>query len=160
MARTPRKDLERELRDPEYAKLYGAADAKAEFAVTLARARRKAKITQKELAHRLGLRQPYIAKLEGGDANPTLGTAGSLLAVLGLRLVMDAEPLLSDRMVPTTVPSADMGAPGIDIPGTAVEGISILPLERGMVARSDTSLIIQVGATTGRQEITTASSLN
>ena len=70
MARTPRQDLERDLRDAEYAKLYGAAQAKAEFAVALARARRKAGMTQNGLAHKLGLSQPYIAKLEGGRALP------------------------------------------------------------------------------------------
>lgn len=115
MVRTPREDLERELRDMEYAKLYGAAQAKAEFAVTLARVRRGSEITQKELADRLGLSQPYIAKLEGGDANPTLGTVGSLLAVLDLRLVMHAEPLLSYSAAPTSVsggPKAASAASG------------------------------------------------
>lgn len=94
MPRTPTEDRERDLRDPEYAKLYGAAHAKAEFAVTLARARAMARMTQEELACKLGRSQPYIAKLEGGDANPTLGAVGSILAALGLRLAMHTELLL------------------------------------------------------------------
>lgn len=98
MIRTPRQDLERELQDPEYVKLYGAEEAKAEFAVILARARRRSGMTQTELAERLGLSQPYIAKLERGDANPTLGTAGTLLAVLGFSLAMDIMPLLSQSI--------------------------------------------------------------
>ncbi|MBI2910008.1 MAG: helix-turn-helix domain-containing protein [Chloroflexi bacterium] len=95
MDRTPEDDLERELQDLEKAKLFGAADAKAEFAVVLARARRESHITQKELADKMGLSQPYIAKLEGGDANPTLGKVGSILAALGLCLRMRTEALLS-----------------------------------------------------------------
>ena len=115
MARTPRQDRERDLRDPEYAKLYGAAHAKAEFAVTLARARAMARMTQEELAQKLGRSQPYIAKLEGGDANPTLGTVGSLLAMLSLRLAMYTEPLLPSLAYPRvpsstrTIASSDEG---------------------------------------------------
>lgn len=100
MVRTPRHDLERELQDQEFVKLYGAEQAKSEFAVTLARARGRARVTQKELANRLGRTQPYIAKLERGDANPTLGTVGSLLAVLDLRLAMHLDPLLSSPAAP------------------------------------------------------------
>ena len=96
VVRTPRQDLEQELQDLEYGKLYGAAQAKAEFAITVAQVRRKCGMTQKQLADKLGLSQPYIAKLEGGEANPTLGTVGSLLAVMGYRLVTDAKPLLSN----------------------------------------------------------------
>ena len=138
MVRTPRQDLERELHDPEYAKLYGAADAKAEFAVTLARARRKSSVTQKELAGRLGLSQPYIAKLEVGDANPTLGTVGSLLAMLGLRLVTHTELLLSYPMAPMGVFSTDMAAPAA-------------PEEtKGTGASASYDIGLEAGATSGR----------
>ena len=94
MIRTPEGDLEQELRDPEYVKLYGASDAKAEIAITLAEARHAAKKTQKEIADAMSLSQPYVARLEGGEANPTIGTIGSLLAVLGFRLVTHTQPLL------------------------------------------------------------------
>ena len=94
MIRTPEGDLEQELRDPEYIRLYGASDAKAEIAITLAEARHAANITQKELAEAISLSQPYVARLEGGEANPTIGTIGSLLAVLGFRLVTHTQPLL------------------------------------------------------------------
>ncbi|MDO8635798.1 MAG: helix-turn-helix domain-containing protein [Dehalococcoidia bacterium] len=94
MVGTFEENLARELRDPEFAKLYGAADAKSEFAIALARARDKAGVTQKELADRLGVSQAYIAKLSAGDANPTLGAVGRMLAALGFSLRMDVEPLL------------------------------------------------------------------
>ncbi len=86
MTRTFESDLKQELQDPEFAKIFGAAQAKSSFAITLAEARRQLNLTQHQLAARLGVSQSYVAKLEGGEANPTLERIGSLLAVLGLSL--------------------------------------------------------------------------
>ncbi len=86
MSRTFRADLREKLKDPEFAKIFGAAQAKSSFALTLAKARAKLGLTQKELATRVGVSQAYIAKLEGGEVNPTLERAGSLLAMLALSL--------------------------------------------------------------------------
>jgi len=86
MTRAFRDDLKENLRDLEFAKRFGAARAKSSFAITLAEARRQLNLTQQQLAARLGVSQSYVAKLEGGEANPTLDTIGSLLAVLGLSL--------------------------------------------------------------------------
>ena len=86
MTRTFRDDLKQNLRDPEFAKKFGAARAKSNFAITLAEARRQLNLTQQQLAARLGVSQSYVAKLEGGEANPTLDRIGSLLAILGLSL--------------------------------------------------------------------------
>ncbi len=93
MARTFRDDLEEELKDPESAKIFGAAQAKSSFALTLAKARAKLGLTQRELASKVGVSQAYIAKLEGGEANPTLERIGSLLATLGLSLTTDTTTL-------------------------------------------------------------------
>ncbi len=86
MTRTFEDNLKQELQDPESAKYFGAAQAKSSFALTLAKARAELGLTQKELAVEVGVSQSYIAKLEGGEANPTLERIGSLLAVLGLSL--------------------------------------------------------------------------
>ena len=107
MVTTPRQDLERELRDPEYAKLYGAAQAKSQFAITLSKTRIASGMTQKELAEKPGRSQPYIAKLERGDANPTISTVGSLLAVFGRRLVTSAESLLPPSVETSSTGSAN-----------------------------------------------------
>ncbi len=101
---TAREDLQRELRDPEFRKLYGAAEAKSELAVAVADARHSLGLTQDEMARKVGASQPYIAKLEGGEANPTIGVIGSILATLHLRLTMDIAPLLPRHI---TVGSAD-----------------------------------------------------
>ena len=93
MTRTFEGDLKQELQDPESAKYFGAAQAKSSFAITLAEARRQLNLTQQELAARLGVSQSYVAKLEGGEANPTLERIGSLLAVLELSLTTDTTTL-------------------------------------------------------------------
>lgn len=94
MTRTFRDDLEQNLRDLEFAKRFGAARAKSSFALTLAKARATSGLTQKALATKVGVSQAYIAKLEGGEANPTLDRIGSLLAALGLGLATDTTTLL------------------------------------------------------------------
>jgi|GEM_PF-974234 len=102
MNKTPREDLLEDLKDIEFAKLYGAEDAKLDFAITLLKARENANLTQKEFAAKLGISQPYIARLESGEANPTLGTIGSVLATLGLRLVTNTASLTPEPELPVT----------------------------------------------------------
>ena len=93
MPTTPTDDLIERLNDPEYAKLYGEENAKVDFAVTLTKARKALDLTQRSLAEKLGVSQPYVAKLECGEANPTLGAIGKLLAAISLRLVTGSAPL-------------------------------------------------------------------
>ncbi|MEA3421083.1 MAG: helix-turn-helix transcriptional regulator [Acidobacteriota bacterium] len=100
MAEIWQEDLDRELQDPEFAKLYGAEQAKGEIAISLAKARINQGLTQNGLAIKVGASQPYIAKLERGDANPTIGNIGSMLAILGLRLVVDTMPLVPQLVEP------------------------------------------------------------
>jgi transcriptional regulator with XRE-family HTH domain len=100
MNRTPRQDLIERLKDPEYAKLYGEEDAKVDFAVTLTKVRKSLNFTQKSLADKLGVSQPYVAKLEGGEANPTLGRIGALLAMIDRRLVTQTAPLTPKQVSP------------------------------------------------------------
>jgi transcriptional regulator with XRE-family HTH domain len=57
-------------------------------------ARRRASITQAELARRLGVSQAAVAKLESSRANPTVDTLDQALWATGHRLTLDA-PLRS-----------------------------------------------------------------
>jgi transcriptional regulator with XRE-family HTH domain len=56
-------------------------------------ARRAAGLTQADLAHRLGVSQAAVAKLERAGANPTIATLGDVLRSVGQRLVLTVEPL-------------------------------------------------------------------
>jgi len=121
MVTETRKDLEQELQDPEFAYYYGADQAKTQLAFTLVDARGQLNLTQKEVADKLKVSQPYIAKLERGDANPSIGRIGSLLALLGLRLNARTEPLLSQPVAPHIVFQVDtVSSFRISVVGTAV----------------------------------------
>jgi len=100
MFRSAIDDIINALQDPEFAKEYGAEMAKLSFSNTLFNARNVTKITQKELADNLGLSQPYIAKLESGEANPTLSVMGRILATLGFRISTDTAPLIPTNDIP------------------------------------------------------------
>ena len=54
-----------------------------------ARARKRAGMTQAELARRAGLSQPAVARLEDPDYNPTLDMLERVAAALGARLEVD-----------------------------------------------------------------------
>jgi len=110
---SPIEDIMEEVRDLEFAKEYGEELAKINVAVTMAKARTEKGLTQEQLAERAGTSQPYIAKLESGYANPSIGAVAKILAVMGFRLVPG-----KDSLVPETKPYYQ----GIDICALASEG--------------------------------------
>lgn len=69
---------------------------KLEVEYTLARelvkARLAKKLTQEELADKIGVKQEYIARLESGSANPTLSTINRVSKVLGKRIKLVGLP--------------------------------------------------------------------
>jgi ribosome-binding protein aMBF1 (putative translation factor) len=97
------RDLIEELKDIEFAKSYGSECAKSEYGLVLFHARQAANLTQKELADKLGVKQPYIAQVESGETNPTLDALGRMLAVLGLKIIMNTEPIAPQEAVPVKV---------------------------------------------------------
>ncbi len=81
------------LQDIEYRKAFGAESVKIEVAAALADARKIAGMTQSMLAERAGVSQEYIAKLERGDANPTVGNIGRMFACMWLNLSFSIAPM-------------------------------------------------------------------
>ena len=70
---TKLKDLKKRLmEDPEFREEYARADDEFTLIEALVRARMAAKLTQTELARRLGTTQSAIARLEGGGVSPSL----------------------------------------------------------------------------------------
>jgi transcriptional regulator with XRE-family HTH domain len=55
-------------------------------------ARRRAGVSQAELAERAGTSQPSIARLEKGRVSPTVITLDRIARALGSDLVIDFEP--------------------------------------------------------------------
>ncbi len=58
------------------------------FLVQLVRARHRKKMTQKELAERLGKQQSAVARIESGQGNPSLRTLLSIARVLNANLMV------------------------------------------------------------------------
>ena len=65
-------------------------------------ARRRAGVSQTELAERAGTSQPSIARLEKGQVSPTVITLDRIARALGTELVIDFEPKMEDRPVAKT----------------------------------------------------------
>ena len=81
------------LKDIEYRKEFGSESAKLEVAAALLHARELMNMTQAALAERAGTSRAYIARLESGDANPTIGTIGRLFACLWLTPIIEPTPM-------------------------------------------------------------------
>lgn len=73
-------------RDPEFATAWELEEPLATLAVNVATLRRARGLTQKELADRAGMRQPRVAEIERGDANPELKTLIRIAKALGVGL--------------------------------------------------------------------------
>lgn len=70
----------------------------AELASLAQEMRREAGLSQTELARRLGISQPVVARLESRDPQrlPTFDTVAKLAAACGRRMVIRFEPIAED----------------------------------------------------------------
>jgi transcriptional regulator with XRE-family HTH domain len=80
------------MNDPEFRSHYAEADAEYTIIETLIRARNDAKLSQAELAKRIGTTQSAIARLESGGISPSLSTLRRYAAATGTRLRMELLP--------------------------------------------------------------------
>lgn len=86
---TTLKELkERLMEDPAFQEEYERADDEFALIEALVRARTAAKLTQVELARRLGTTQSAIARLEGGRVSPSFATLRRYAAATGTRLTV------------------------------------------------------------------------
>ena len=89
---TKLKDLkERFMKDPELREEYARVDEEYALVEALVRARRGAKLTQAELARRLGTTQSAVARLEGGRVSPSFATLRRYAQATGTRLTVGLE---------------------------------------------------------------------
>jgi len=76
------------LLDPEFKKEYDALEAEYALIDSLISARLAKKMTQSELARRVGMKQAAIARLEGGDSNPRYSTLAKVAKALDKNVVL------------------------------------------------------------------------
>lgn len=89
-------------RGPEAFARYERARTSIMVGSAVRAARRRAGVSQVELAQRTGTSQPSIARLERGQVSPTVITLDRIARALGTDLVIDFEPQPVTR--PSTVP--------------------------------------------------------
>ena len=86
---TKLKDLKnRLLEDPEFREEYARVGDEFTLIEALVRARMTARLTQVELARRLGTTQSAIARLEGGRVSPSFKTLRRYAEATGTRLTV------------------------------------------------------------------------
>ena len=87
------KNLKKRLmKDPEFREEYARADEEFALIEALVRARTAARLTQEELARRLGTTQSVVARLEGGGVSPSIATLRRYAEATGTRLTVALVP--------------------------------------------------------------------
>jgi predicted transcriptional regulator len=77
------------MENPAFRDEYERADAEFTLIESLIRARTNAKLSQAELARRIGTTQSAIARLEGGNVSPTLSTLKRYAEATGAKLQVE-----------------------------------------------------------------------
>lgn len=78
--------LKEELKNPEFKKYYDEYGRQLEIAYQILKLRKKKKMSQLELAKRIGTKQSNIARLETGQQNFSINTLEKIAEALDCRL--------------------------------------------------------------------------
>jgi predicted transcriptional regulator len=89
MTVTSKSIKQRLLRDPAVRKEYDRLAPEFLFAASLIKARKRAKLTQTEVAERMGTSQSVIARLESGTQKPSTKTLERYAEATNSRLRID-----------------------------------------------------------------------
>ena len=76
------------LKDTEVKKIYDDLEVEYQIISDMVRLRNKNKITQKELAEKIGTTQSALSRFEMGDVNPSLRFLKKMAKALGTKLVV------------------------------------------------------------------------
>ena len=81
------------MKEPGFREGYESLGEEFELASALINARTRAKLSQAELAKKMGTSQPTIARLESGSGKPTISTLQRFAQATGTRLRLTLEPV-------------------------------------------------------------------
>lgn len=84
--------LAKHLEDPEFRAEWERSALARAVAIAVVGYRAKHRLTQAQLAQRLGVRQPHVARLELGEHTPSIEMLQRLSRVLGLRFIVEVAP--------------------------------------------------------------------
>jgi DNA-binding XRE family transcriptional regulator len=91
-AKAFREVLAEDLREPAFRAEWERTRLARAVALRVIEYRVQAGISQTELARRVGVKQPAIARLEAGDHDPSLATLARLAQALGMEFHIDITP--------------------------------------------------------------------
>ena len=87
--------LKEKLKDPYFKKPYELEEQKANIVKPIIAYRIKHKLTQGQLAHKVGVTQQHISKIESGEFS-NVATLEKILLAVGYTVKMRASPLKPD----------------------------------------------------------------
>jgi len=90
---TLRQYLREEMKDPEFRRLYEAADIELRVALEITKAREAKNMSQRELAAALKTKQQTVSRIERGAQNVTIETLDRIARVLGRDLQVRFVPV-------------------------------------------------------------------
>ncbi|MGH2868369.1 MAG: helix-turn-helix domain-containing protein, partial [Solirubrobacteraceae bacterium] len=81
--------LQEELQDPEFRAVWERTALARAVALAIVRYRGDHGLSQRDLAERLDMKQPQVARLELGEVNPSMETLMRVSAQLGIEFTID-----------------------------------------------------------------------
>jgi transcriptional regulator with XRE-family HTH domain len=84
--------LQEELQDPEFRSEWERTALARAVALAIVRYRGDHGLSQRDLAERLGMKQPQVARLELGEVNPSMETLMRVSGQLGIEFTIDVRP--------------------------------------------------------------------
>jgi transcriptional regulator with XRE-family HTH domain len=79
--------------DPEFRAEWERTALARAVALTIVRYRTEHDLSQRELAERLGMKQPQVARIELGEVNPSMETLMRVSGQLGIEFTIDVRPV-------------------------------------------------------------------
>jgi transcriptional regulator with XRE-family HTH domain len=84
--------------DPEFRAEWERTALARAVAVAIVRYRGEHDLSQRDLAQRLGMKQPQVARLELGEVNPSMETLIRISSKLGIEFTIDVRPARSPEV--------------------------------------------------------------
>lgn len=81
--------LKRELKNPEFKRQYDEYGRQLEIAYQILQLRKKKKISQAQLAKKIGTKQSNIARMEAGNQNFSVDILGKIADALGCNVKIE-----------------------------------------------------------------------
>jgi transcriptional regulator with XRE-family HTH domain len=81
--------------DPEFRAEWERTALARAVAVAIVRHRAEHELSQRDLAQRLDMKQPQVARLELGEVNPSMDTLMRIASRLGIEFTIDVRPARS-----------------------------------------------------------------